>query len=76
MQIDGGCPCYSRQGDTLVAGDRKGVLRRIDARDGTVLDEIRLGGPLTTAPLVVDRAVFVLGWSSKRASPALVALET
>jgi hypothetical protein len=77
VQIDGGCPYYTRQDELLVVGDRKGVLRRVRPADGVVVDELKVGGPITTAPLVVGAQVFTLRWPTKYgASPALVAVAT
>jgi outer membrane protein assembly factor BamB len=76
VQMDGGCPYYSRQGDNLVAGDWSGMLRCVRRRDGEVVDEIQLGSPITTAPLVVGTNAFVLRWPTDESSPALVAIET
>lgn len=76
VPMEGGCPYYSAQGDALVAGDWRGVVRRVRKRDGEVLDELPLGAPVNTAPLVVGTRVYVLKWPSDHSAPALVALET
>jgi outer membrane protein assembly factor BamB len=76
VQVAGGCPYYSQQGEYLLAGDWAGVLRRVRKLDGQVVDELHLDAPISTAPLVVDRDVFVLTWPTDDRAPALVAVET
>lgn len=76
VEMDGGCPYYSTQGDYLVAGDWGGVLRRIRRTDGEVVEKLSLGAPVTTEPLVVDTDIFLLKWPTDGNSPALVAVGT
>lgn len=76
VPMKGGCPYYARQGEYLVAGDWGGVLRRIRKGNGQVVDELSLGAPITTAPLVVNRDLFVLKWPTDGTAPALIAVET
>jgi outer membrane protein assembly factor BamB len=76
VQMDGGCPHYASLGDDLVAGDWGGRLRRIRRTDGAVVDQLDLGAPLTTAPLVVGTDVHVLLWPTDGAPPALIAVRT
>ena len=60
--------------DHLVAGDRAGILRLVRRADGEVVDQLDLGAPITTAPLVVGTDVFVLRWPNDGTAPALVAV--
>jgi outer membrane protein assembly factor BamB len=76
VQFDGGCPYFSRQGEYLVAGDWGGVLRRVHEVDGCVVDELHLGAPICTAPLIIGADIFVLKWPTDGSAPALVAVAT
>ena len=77
VAMDGGCVYYATDGDHLVAGDRKGILRRIRRSDGEVTDELATGGSLQGPPLVANGCTHVLRWPRKAREnrPVLLAVE-